>query len=307
MKQIKNFINGEFVAGGPTFDKRSPLDGAVIAQVAEAGKAEVDAAVKAAQAALHGPWGQLAVADRVELLYGVAERNQPPLRRLPASRGGRHRQADESWRAISTFRAAPPTSRFSPTSSRTCRPNSSKWPRPTAVARSTTPAARPVGVVGVICPWNLPLLLMTWKVGPALACGNTVVVKPSEETPQTATLLGEVMNAVGIPRGVYNVVHGFGPDSAGEFLTTPPGRQRHHLHRRNPHRRGDHEGRRRRRAPGLAGNGRQESRRSSSPTATSTPPSKARCARSSPTAARSASAPSASTSSARCSTSSSPR
>jgi aminomuconate-semialdehyde/2-hydroxymuconate-6-semialdehyde dehydrogenase len=81
----------------------------------------------------------------------------------------------------------------------------------------------PVGVVGVVCPWNLPLLLMTWKVGPALACGNTVVVKPSEETPRTATLLGEVMNKVGIPKGVYNVVHGFGPNSAGEFLTTNPG------------------------------------------------------------------------------------
>jgi len=60
---------------------------------------------------------------------------------------------------------------------------------------------------------------MTWKVGPALACGNTVVVKPSEETPATATLLGEVMNAVGVPAGVYNVVHGFGPDAAGEQLT----------------------------------------------------------------------------------------
>ncbi len=77
--------------------------------------------------------------------------------------------------------------------------------------------------MAVICPWNLPLLLMTWKVGPALACGNTVVVKPSEETPQTATLLGEVMNTVGVPKGVYNVVHGFGPNSAGEFLTTHPG------------------------------------------------------------------------------------
>ena len=81
----------------------------------------------------------------------------------------------------------------------------------------------PKGVVGVICPWNLPLLLMTWKVGPALACGNAVVVKPSEETPATATLLGEVMNAVGIPAGVYNVVHGFGPGSAGEYLARNQG------------------------------------------------------------------------------------
>ena len=82
---------------------------------------------------------------------------------------------------------------------------------------------RPRGVVAVIAPWNLPLLLMTWKVGPALACGNTVVVKPSEETPHTAALLGEVMNAAGIPKGVYNVVHGFGPNSAGEYLTRHPG------------------------------------------------------------------------------------
>ena len=81
---------------------------------------------------------------------------------------------------------------------------------------------KPKGVIAVISPWNLPLLLMTWKVGPALACGNTVVVKPSEETPLTATLLGEVMNAAGVPKGVYNVVHGFGPNSAGEFLTQHP-------------------------------------------------------------------------------------
>jgi aminomuconate-semialdehyde/2-hydroxymuconate-6-semialdehyde dehydrogenase len=64
---------------------------------------------------------------------------------------------------------------------------------------------------------------MTWKVGPALACGNTVIVKPSEETPNTAALLGEVMNAVGVPKGVYNVVNGFGPKSAGEYITSNPG------------------------------------------------------------------------------------
>src|SRR5258708_354628 len=102
---------------------------------------------------------------------------------------------------------------------------------PTEFFEMTTPEGRrafnyavrtPRGVIAVICPWNLPLLLMTWKVAPALACGNTVVVKPSEETPATATLLGEVMNAVGIPAGVYNVVHGFGPGSTGEFLTTHP-------------------------------------------------------------------------------------
>ena len=82
---------------------------------------------------------------------------------------------------------------------------------------------KPKGVIAVISPWNLPLLLMTWKVGPALACGNTVVVKPSEETPTTTSLLGEVMNEAGVPPGVFNVVNGFGPDSAGAFLTEHPG------------------------------------------------------------------------------------
>ncbi|GAB3859847.1 hypothetical protein GCM10029963_61780 [Micromonospora andamanensis] len=82
---------------------------------------------------------------------------------------------------------------------------------------------KPVGVVAVIVPWNLPLLLLTWKVAPALACGNAVVVKPSEETPASATLLAEVMAAAGVPDGVFNLVHGFGPDSAGEFLTRHPG------------------------------------------------------------------------------------
>jgi aminomuconate-semialdehyde/2-hydroxymuconate-6-semialdehyde dehydrogenase len=77
---------------------------------------------------------------------------------------------------------------------------------------------KPLGVVAVIVPWNLPLLLLTWKVAPALACGNTVVVKPSEHTPSTATLLAEVLDEAGVPAGVYNVVHGFGPSSAGEFL-----------------------------------------------------------------------------------------
>tara|TARA_B100002003_G_scaffold202904_1_gene195315 strand:+ start:1 stop:1080 length:1080 start_codon:yes stop_codon:yes gene_type:complete len=81
---------------------------------------------------------------------------------------------------------------------------------------------RPKGVIGVISPWNLPLLLMTWKVGPALACGNTVVVKPSEETPTTTALLGEVMKEAGVPDGVYNVVQGYGGDSAGAFLTAHP-------------------------------------------------------------------------------------
>jgi aminomuconate-semialdehyde/2-hydroxymuconate-6-semialdehyde dehydrogenase len=82
---------------------------------------------------------------------------------------------------------------------------------------------KPLGVVGVISPWNLPFLLLTWKLAPAMAAGNTVIAKPSEETPATAALLAEVMHEAGVPAGVFNLVNGFGPGSAGEFLTTHPG------------------------------------------------------------------------------------
>ena len=80
----------------------------------------------------------------------------------------------------------------------------------------------PRGVIAVISPWNLQLLLTTWKLGPALACGNTVVLKPSEETPSSANLLAEVMAEVGLPEGVFNVIHGYGADATGQWLTEHP-------------------------------------------------------------------------------------
>jgi len=222
MKQIKHFINGEFVASARTFEKRSPLNDAVIAQVSEAGRIEVDAAVQAARAALHGPWGKLVVADRVELLYGVANeinrRFDEFLEAECADTGkpmslARHIDIP---RGAANFKIFADVVKNVPT-------EFFEMATPDGLGALNYATRSPVGVVGIVCPWNLPLLLMTWKAGPALACGNTIVVKPSEETPQTATLLGEVMNAVGIPKGVYNVVHGFGPGSAGEFLTTHQG------------------------------------------------------------------------------------
>jgi aminomuconate-semialdehyde/2-hydroxymuconate-6-semialdehyde dehydrogenase len=221
MKQILNFIDGEHTATEKTFDKRSPVTGQVIARVHEAGPAEVDAAVAAARAALAGPWSRMTVAERVERLHAVAD--------------GIHRRFDE-FVAAECADTGKPMSLASHLDIPRGAANFKIFADvvknvPTEFFETATPDGRgainygwrsPVGVVGVICPWNLPLLLMTWKVGPALACGNTVVVKPSEETPQTAALLGEVMNEAGIPKGVYNVVHGFGPGSAGEFVTMHP-------------------------------------------------------------------------------------
>lgn len=223
-RQILNFIAGEFVTGGSgkVFEKRSPVDNTVIGHVHEAGRPEVDAAVGAARAALAGEWGSLPVHRRVGLVEAVAaEINRRFDDFLEAEVADTGKPVSLASR-IDIPRGAANFTAFTSTIKDAATESFEMATPDGATARSYT-VRTPRGVIAVICPWNLPLLLMTWKVGPALACGNTVVVKPSEETPSTATLLGEVMNSVGVPPGVYNVVHGFGADSAGAFLTAHPG------------------------------------------------------------------------------------
>ena len=221
MKQFHNFINGVFVPTAKTFEKRTPITNQVIGLAHEAGQAEVDAAVKAARAALNDEWGKMSVVKRVEMLYAVADeinhRFDEFLEAELADTGKPHSLAShiDIPRGAANFKVFADIIKNAPTESFTMT-------TPDGGTAVSYGVRTPLGVIGVVCPWNLPLLLMTWKVGPALACGNAVVVKPSEETPATATLLGEVMNKVGIPKGVYNVVHGFGPNSAGEFLTRHP-------------------------------------------------------------------------------------
>ena len=222
MKQFHNFINGEFVAAAKTFDKRAPVDNRVIGLVHEAGQAEVDAAVHAARRALKGDWGRMSVVKRVEMLYAVANeinRRFDDFLAAEIADTGKPRSLAahvDIPRGAANFKVFADIVKNVPT-------ESFEMSTPDGGTALSYALRSPLGVVAVICPWNLPLLLMTWKVGPALACGNTVIVKPSEETPATATLLGEVMNKVGVPPGVYNVLHGFGPGSAGEFLTRHPG------------------------------------------------------------------------------------
>ncbi|ASW57922.1 2-hydroxymuconic semialdehyde dehydrogenase [Plantactinospora sp. KBS50] len=219
---LRNFVGGRFVEPAGTFPKTSPVTGATIFEVAEADGSTVDAAVGAARAALRGPWGRTGERDRAELLRRIAaelERRFDDLVTAEVADTGKSisqaRTLDiprgaANFRAFAEIVATAPTESFG-----TVGP---------AGGRALNYAVRkPVGVVAVIVPWNLPLLLLTWKVAPALACGNAVVVKPSEETPASATLLAEVMAAAGVPDGVFNLVHGFGPDSAGEFLTRHPG------------------------------------------------------------------------------------
>lgn len=224
MKEFKHFINGEYVgsASGKTFENRNPVDNSLIGMVHEAGKEEVDAAVAAARAALKGPWGKLTQAQRIQLLNKVADRINERFDEFLEAECRDTGKPRKMASHIDIPRGAANFKAFSETLAN----------HPTEAFRLDTPDGKgainighrtPKGVVAVISPWNLPLLLMTWKVGPALACGNTVVVKPSEETPATTTLLGEVMNECGVPPGAFNVVHGFGPNSAGALLTEHKG------------------------------------------------------------------------------------
>ncbi len=217
-----NFVAGRFIRTDRTFTNISPVDGSVVGDVHEACQATVDAAVRAARTALEGPWGRSSVSERAALLRRIAARIEERFDDLVAAEvadtGKPLAQARELdvARAVANFRS------FADTVSAHGM-DSFVTELPDGRRALNYAIGKPLGVVAVIVPWNLPLLLLTWKIAPALACGNTVVVKPSEETPSSATVLAEIMAEAGVPDGVYNVVHGFGAGSAGEFLTTHPG------------------------------------------------------------------------------------
>lgn len=221
MKSILNYIDGQFVRGQRAFADVNPADGSVIAQVTEANEGLVDDAVRAARLALQGEWSNLGVRERAACLHriadGIEERFECFLAAEVADTGKPVTLASrlDVPRAAANFRVFADLIK-------TVGLESFQTETPDGKTALNYVLRKPLGVVGIITPWNLPLLLLTWKVAPALACGNAVVVKPSEETPATATLLAEVMEKAGVPRGVYNVIHGFGLKSAGEFLTQHP-------------------------------------------------------------------------------------
>lgn len=220
---VFNRIAGEAVASTrPLFEDVNPATGEVVALVHEADKSVVDQAVMAAREALRGSWGTYTDSERSALLRRIAEgiraRSDEFLAAEIADTGKVVREAKH----MDIPRGA---ANFDAFADQVAGMAAEAFQSPTADGRGALNYGlrKPRGVIAVICPWNLPLLLMTWKVAPALACGNTVVVKPSEETPVTTALLAEVMDEAGVPPGVFNVVHGFGPDSAGQFLAEHPG------------------------------------------------------------------------------------
>jgi aminomuconate-semialdehyde/2-hydroxymuconate-6-semialdehyde dehydrogenase len=221
-RSLANVVGGELVETGQVFAKVSPVDGTLVAQVHEADRATVDRAVTAARRALDGAWGRLGVSARATLLRRVADRIEDRFEEFVAAEVADTGKPVAQARSLDVARAVANFRSFADTIS-SAGLTSFQTETPDGRGALNYAVRSPLGVVAVIVPWNLPLLLLTWKVAPALACGSTVVVKPSEDTPSTATLLAEVLQEAGVPDGVYNVVHGFGPDSAGEFLTTHPG------------------------------------------------------------------------------------
>jgi aminomuconate-semialdehyde/2-hydroxymuconate-6-semialdehyde dehydrogenase len=219
MKKVQHYINGQFIDSscGEFFDNYNPATNELISKVALGREAEVNAAVAAAKAALTGEWGQMKLNDRIALMYEIANeidrRFDDFLEAETLDTGKPYSIA----RHIDIPRGAANFKVFADTM-KAVADEAYRMDTPDGKTAMNYSMRKPKGVIGVISPWNLPLLLMTWKVGPAMACGNTVVVKPSQVTPTTTSLLGEVMSKVGVPAGAYNVVQGKG-SITGNLLT----------------------------------------------------------------------------------------
>jgi len=220
---LSNYIAGTPVGSSrPLFENIDPTTGKVSSLVHEADAAVVDQAVQAARAALSGPWGKFTDPQRAAVLRKVADGIRARFDEFLAAEIRDTGKPADLASHLDIPRGAANFDVFADQIANLST-ESFRSPTPDGNGALNYSLRTPRGVIAVICPWNLPLLLMTWKVAPALACGNTVVVKPSEDTPSTTTLLAKVMNDAGVPPGVFNVVHGFGPDSAGQYLSEHPG------------------------------------------------------------------------------------
>ncbi|HWR15320.1 MAG TPA: 2-hydroxymuconic semialdehyde dehydrogenase [Terriglobales bacterium] len=221
MKLLQNYVDGRFVSANSTFPDINPADGTTIAEVSEATPELVDEAVQSAHRAVDHEWGKSKVRERAAMLYRIADaidsRFDDFVQAEVADTGKPISLASklDIPRGAANFRVFADMIK-------TAALEAFETETPDGRTALNYAVRKPMGVVGIITPWNLPLLLLTWKVAPALACGNAVVVKPSEETPASATLLAEVMQQAGVPNGAFNLVHGFGPNSAGEALVRHP-------------------------------------------------------------------------------------
>jgi len=219
--QIDNFIAGEYVKGrsGKTFETINPATGQPHGVVALGTKDDINDAVAAATEAFEkGPWPRMTMQERAAIVKRIGdlilERKDELARAesldtgkpISESSNGDIPRAALNFHFFAQFAASYTEECFTP-----------------APAEMHVAVREPLGVCGLITPWNLPLYLATWKIAPCLVMGNTCVLKPAEWTPYTAYLLADIITQAGVPKGVFNIVNGFGADGAGEALTVHPG------------------------------------------------------------------------------------
>jgi aminomuconate-semialdehyde/2-hydroxymuconate-6-semialdehyde dehydrogenase len=215
-----HFIDGSYVPSqsGKTFINTCPATGEALYEIPAGDETDMRAAIDAAEAARRGPWQSWTVRQRSDALKNIAaliEKNRTLLATLEALDTGK--PLSEAFdgdiaRSASNFQFFAELILSDPVSAAFTSPDGSQH----------RTVARPIGTVGLITPWNLPLYLASWKLAPALAQGNTVVLKPAELTPLTAMAMGRIFNEAGLPKGVVNIVQGFGAGSAGEALVRDP-------------------------------------------------------------------------------------
>jgi len=225
-KPRKMLIDGKWVSSisGKNFPTYNPATGEVLAQVAEGDKQDVDAAVKAARKAFEsGPWSRMSATQRGKLIWKLGdllEQNVEQFAMLETLDNGKPlavaRAADVPLAADLFRYMAGWANKLEGTTIPLSVPYTPKAKYLAYTLRE------PVGVVAQIIPWNFPLLMAAWKLGPALAAGNTVILKPAEQTPLTALLLGELIMEAGFPEGVVNIVPGYG-ETAGAALAAHDG------------------------------------------------------------------------------------
>ena len=211
---VRNYVNGTFVESKETIEDINPATSEVIATIPRSNSDDVNEAVSAADKALDN-WGTLSLDERRKWLEKIANalearsREIANLESLDTGKPIKIARAVDASRSVANFRFFAEFSKDF---------QEEKFLMEDAINHVIF---KPVGIAGLITPWNLPLYLLSWKIAPAIVMGNTVVAKPSELTPLTANLLAEVLDEVGLPSGVVNIVHGFGHET-GQAITSHP-------------------------------------------------------------------------------------
>ena len=216
MADVLNYIDGEFVAAhsNSTIYNINPATGTLIGLVPASDATDVDLATKAALRALPS-WKATSFEERINWLYSIADALQAQSHTIIALEMEDTGKPISLARNIDAYRSVA-NFRFFADHGRQLPDLKYEMDQATNYVHR-----KPIGVVGLITPWNLPLYLLSWKVAPALLMGNTIVAKPSEMTPQTATFLAKVLDDIGLPKGVFNLVHGLGPQAGQAIIEHP--------------------------------------------------------------------------------------